>query len=68
MCGFCGLCVPKAVVGHITFYHDVTSIRAYIIFVTSRTNVLVYIQSYVDTFVYVSLGGHNLGTLIMVGS
>ena len=49
--------------GHVVFRRDVTSILVYVIFVTSLTNVQVYIEIFIDIYLCVSFGGHNLGSV-----
>ena len=54
--------LPKAAVGHIAFSHDVTSVHAFVTFLTRVQQMFVYIQIYIDIYVSVSLGGHTLDT------
>ena len=50
--------LPKAEVVHIAFHHDVTSVHAFIICLTSLS-----IQIYIDIYVHISPGGHNFCTV-----
>ena len=52
--------LAKAAVGHIAFRHDVTRICH--VHNQNLTDVYIYIQIYIDFYVHVSLGGHNMGT------
>ena len=52
--------------GHIAFHHDVTSVRAYVTFITSLTNVSVYIQVYMQVYIHIYLQvAHNFYTFYM---